>query len=231
MRPRIAALALAISSLAAFGQAQVRAGTFEITPFYGYLWGGSFARGTTGIYAQRVDMEGAGVYGVGAGYFFNSVNEVELRWARSQTHFVPDNHDGGGPIFGNDGNDVRLGDLTIDYYMANWIFNFGHSRFVPYISIGAGAAVLDPNDARILCPTAPCPEASSATRFTAAIGGGVKYYFNRHIGLRFDGRANETYLNSGHGGCSFDNGHGFCSSSGSNWLVNGEVSGGVIFAF
>ncbi|HEY6929481.1 MAG TPA: outer membrane beta-barrel protein [Thermoanaerobaculia bacterium] len=226
MKSRVAWLFVIALCAASAASAQVRRGTFEITPFAGYLWGGHFDAGSNALFQQRVDVEDHLDYGVGVGYFWTSLNEFEFRWSESRTHFVNSN---GSPVFGPSGQE--LADLDIDYYMGYWTLNFGHQRAVPYFTFGAGAAVLNPGQRTdIPCPTTGCVEPSSATRFTASMGGGVKLYVNRNFGFKFDGRFYDTYLNS-HNCRTFNNGNTFCSDNHSSWLLNGEATGGLVISF
>lgn len=198
---------------------QIREGTVEISPFAGYLFGGEFARGSTSLFDTRVEADDDATYGVRLGYNMTDTVEMEFQASRTKTSFVTnDNHD----LFGSNGPD--LGDLTIDYYMGYGTFNFGHRRAVPYITIGAGVARLDPN--------VPNTNARSDTRFTGSIGVGVKAFVNPHFGFRFDGRGYATSLGNNDRnnrfGCNdnfFDN----CDSK--EWLTNGEISAGLLFAF
>ena len=204
-------------STAAF--AQVREGTVEISPYAGYLFGGEFARGSTSLFDARVEVDDDATYGVRLGFNLTDTAEMEFQASRTKTAFVTnDSHD----VFGPNGQE--LGDLTIDYYMGYGTFNFGHRRAVPYITIGAGVARLDPN--------VPNTNARSDTRFTGSLGIGVKAFVNPHFGFRFDGRGYATSLgnNDRHDrfGCNndfFDN----CDSK--EWLTNGEISAGLLFAF
>jgi hypothetical protein len=110
---------------------------------------------------------------------------------------------------------VRLGRLDINYWMGYGTFNFGHGRAVPYVSIGAGVATLDPD-------VDTAPGATSDTRFTGSIGTGVKLFFTPHFGMRFDGRYFGTLLNE-------DNIDNCCSNT--EWLSNWSTTGGLVFAF
>jgi hypothetical protein len=204
--------ALFLLLLPGAAHAQIREGTFEISPFYGYLWGGEFAHGTNSLFNQTVDLDDHDTFGVRMGYNATQVFQFELQWSRTDTHFI--SHDSG-ELFGPGG--VRLGDIKVDYWMGYSTFNFGHHRVVPYFTIGAGVAHLDPSGT-------PLP-ASSDTRFTASMGGGLKVFVTPHFGFRFDGRGYSTYLNDDCGGHDH---HDHCDS---HWLTNGEGSGGLVFAF
>jgi len=213
----VLALAAGVSTVAL---GQIREGTVEISPYAGYLFGGEFARGSTSLFDVRVEADDDATYGVRLGYNMTDNVEMEFQASRTKTAFVTDDdHD----LFGSNGQ--SLGDLTIDYYMGYGTFNFGHRRAVPYITIGGGVARLDPN--------VPNTNARSDTRFTGSLGIGVKAFVNPHFGFRFDGRGYATSLgnrdrNDRRFGCDnnfFDD----CDSK--EWLTNGEISAGLLFAF
>ncbi|HEY3203383.1 MAG TPA: outer membrane beta-barrel protein [Thermoanaerobaculia bacterium] len=216
MKIRVSALLFcAILASAGVATAQVRQGTVEISPFAGYLFGGTFARGSNALFTSAVDVDDHATYGGRLGVNLSSLFELEFQYSRTDTSFVT--RDTGG-VF--DGGRQDLGDLNIDYYMGYLTFNFGHRRVVPYFTMGAGAAHLDPR--------VPGVSASADTRFTASLGGGLKVFVTPHFGLRFDGRGYTTSLGKGrHISCNdfFDT----CSDR--HWLTNGEATGGLIFAF
>jgi hypothetical protein len=191
--------------------AQLRAETVEISPFYGRLFGGEFARGSNSLFNEKVDVDDANTYGVRVGYNATDNFEFEVQASRTDTHFI--SHDSG-EVFGGSGE--RLGDLRIDYLLGYGTFNFGHRRAVPYVSLGAGVAHLQPS-------ATPTP-AHDSTRFTASLAAGVKVFLNPHIALQGGLRGYATYLNSSDT-CHHDN----CNDA--HYLDNGEISGGLTFAF
>lgn len=218
MKRTTAGLALAAAlfafALPGTARAQLREGTVEISPFYGYLWGGEFAHGSNSLFNQTVDLDDHETFGGRVGYNATETFQFEFQWSRTDTHFV--SHDSG-ELFGPGG--VRLGDLRIDYWMGYGTFNFGHHHVVPYFTIGGGIGHLKPSGT--LLPS------SADNRFTGSLGGGLKAFVNPHFGFRFDGRGYSTYLNSDDD-CHHDDHH---DCGGSHWLTNFEGSGGLIFAF
>jgi hypothetical protein len=216
------ALALVLGGLAfaATASAQVRDRTFEISPFGGYLFGGEFESGTTALFDFDVDTDDAATYGIRLGYNLNSSFQLELQLSHTDTEFVTGEDDG---LFGPD-PDEELGDLDVDYLLGSMVFNFGRGRAVPYVSLGGGVARLDPQ----------LPGAEEETRFTATLGGGVKAFFTPHFGLRFDGRGYATSLGESDDDDDFfcdDDFFDDCDSDRNEWLTNGEVSIGLLFAF
>lgn len=222
MKPRLfvsLVFAVAFLALARPAAAQVvRQGTFEISPFAGYLFGGEFARGTTSLFNTRVNVADHFDFGGRIGYYVTSKFGIEAQYTRTETDFVTrDRNDHG--LFERSSRQ-KLGGLDIDYFLGSMSFNFGHRRVVPYVMVGAGAARLDPHVSG--------STTSSETRFTATVGTGVKAFFTRNLGMRFEGRYYGTSLpDSDRRSCDsrFDR----CDNR--NWLSNGDLTGGLLFSF
>jgi outer membrane beta-barrel protein len=221
MKFRVLAFTLLAAAASAAATAQVREGTVEISPFAGYLFGGEFARGSTSVFDFEVQADDDATFGVRLGYNLTDSFEMEFQASRTETAFVTKDNE----LF--DPNEQAFGDLTIDYFMGYGTFNFGRRRAVPYITIGAGVARLDPN--------VPGTNARKDTRFTASLGIGVKAFVNPHFGFRFDGRGYATSLGDRNNEDDFfcDNDGFFrdCDSNRTDWLTNGEISAGLVFAF
>jgi len=230
MKTRIAIVVLALTA-ASFARAQEsytvvhvesqeHRNHFEISPFGGYLFGGHFDRGSNSLFTTDVDVDDQATYGARFGYLFNRYFELEFQYSRTESHFVTHNGD---QLFGPDAQ--PLGKLNIDYFLGYMTFNFGHNpHVIPYITLGAGAANLD--------PTVAGRNASSETKFTASLGGGLRTMFTPHFGLRFDGRLYTTLLDNGdnnNSGCN--NNRNNCHDHNNNWLTNGDVTGGLVVSF
>lgn len=217
MKFRVSVLILLAAATAALAKAQVREGTVEIAPFAGYLFGGEFARGTTSLFDARVDVDDEATYGLRFGYNVTENFQMEVQASRTDTKFVTDDDE----LFGPGGE--RLGDLRIDYLLGYGTFNFGHRRAVPYVTLGAGVARLDPD--------VPGTSTNRDTRFTASLGVGVKTFINPHFGFRFDGRGYATDLPDRGDRFGCDDFFHDCNDDERDWLTNGELSAGLIFAF
>lgn len=226
-RSRIPAFLIAFFFLllAPICSAQVRGGTVEINPFAGYLFGGRFAQGTLAIFDTKVDVDNHATFGGRLGWNITSKFEIEAQVSRTETAFVTP---GSREVFGDSGK--RLGDLRIDYLLGYGTFNFGHGRAVPYFTMGMGAARLEADICRgvVTIPENPCVNPDRDTRFTASAGVGVKTFITPHVGLRFDGRYYGTLLRDSDRDRRC--GDRRCDNR-TDWLSNGDVTGGLIFAF
>src|SRR4051812_26028120 len=213
MKLRGSLLVLALFATAASASAQYRGGTVEINPFAGYLFGGNLGHfhdfNSDDFDHTHLDVEDHVTYGGRVGYNFTNLWEAELEYAQSDTHLELDSHHDNVP-------DQRFGDLRFQYFMAYMTLNFGHGRFVPYFTLGSGAANLRQEF--------PGSFSNSEVRYTAGVGGGVKIFVTPHFAFRLDGRSYSTYL-SDHSVCGPD----FCSNA--TWVSNFVANGGFVVAF
>ena len=192
--------------------AQTTPQAIEISPFAGYLFGGSLTHSispdTHLSVADRLD------YGLRLGFNATPHLEPEIQWTRTETNITGT----GAPV-----------SLDIDYLLAGLSFNFCAGNIRPYLTLGVGAALLNSDD-RIRGP--------STTRFAATAGIGVKAFLTPNIGVRLEGRGYTSELP----GSSFPftcigppsvppGGPVFPTPCINGWLLNGDVTGGLIFAF
>ncbi len=212
MRSRVSLLAFAVLLVvAASASAQYRGGTVEINGFAGYLVGGNighFRDFNNDCCHTDLDVDDHLAYGGRIGYNFTNLWEVETEFTQSDTHLDLDHH--------NNLPDEQIADLRFQYFMGYLTVNFGSSRFVPYFTVGSGAANLRSEFAGF--------PSNSEVRYTASAGGGIKIFLNPHFAFRFDGRFYSTYL-SGRAICGPD----FCTNN--TWVTNFVPNGGFIVAF
>jgi|RhiMetdeSRZDD1v2_1073273.scaffolds.fasta_scaffold00508_12 opacity protein-like surface antigen len=213
MRSRVSVLALAVLvAVAASASAQYRGGTVELSGFAGYLVGGNighFHDFNNNCCHTDLDVDDHLAYGGRIGYNFNNRFEIETEYTQSDTHLELDTH--------NNLPNQQIADLRFQYFMAYMTVNFGgSSRFIPYFTLGSGAANLRSEF--------PGFQSQSEVRYTASAGGGIKIFLNPHFAFRFDGRFYSTYL-SGRAICGPD----FCTNN--TWVTNFVPNGGLVFAF
>jgi hypothetical protein len=224
MRFRFVALAacLAFATVAGQAVAQDRAGTWEISPFAGGYFGGRlygnytvpFSSGTVSN-VRFLEPDDDLAYGARLAYNITRHFGFEVDWTSSRTDLrSPD-------FFGSFPRNLKVGTLRQNVYEANAIFNFGSRHVIGYVGIGAGDAVLKQDVAGI--------DPSAKGRFTANISAGGKFFFVPRFGLRIDGRYRTIDLRSDDGSSCGHN--SFCDNRRGNWSYNGEVTGGLVFAF
>jgi len=202
MSPPTRAFALATLVLAV--AAGARAQSVQVTGFGGWDFGGS-VRDTA--FDESRSFEAALAYGGAVSFPISESWRFELLYSRQETQL----EDGLAPAF----------DVTIERYLGGFQeekpLGEGRARWFGTVWLGATRFV----------PGLGGFEAQ--TKFGAGLGLGVKTYFGKNVGLRFETRGYWTLV-SGEGGMACVNGNCLFAFSGSG-LWQGDVSGGLILAF
>lgn len=182
---------------------------FEITPYYGHSFLGSFEIDDYEFGRLDLEIDDATVDGIVIGFPIRRNLHLELFLNEQETGFGLDE----GPFLGA----THLGGIDVNYYQAgvSWTASMGQVR--PFASLGAGVTRLAPNSDFL-------PESES--HFSVGFGGGVKIFFADHVGFRLDARLLVTDT-SGEDACC----HGCCYGAERDDLVQGLVSAGLVFAF
>jgi hypothetical protein len=213
--------------------AQDRTGTWEISPFAGAFFGGrlygTLPQGGPGVGPlgnsnhSFLNEDDDLAYGARLAYNVTRHFGFEVDWTSSRTDLHNPNLVG--PVGGVLVRNLKVGTLRQNVYEANALFNFGRRRVIGYVGIGAGSAVLKREVAGV--------DPSSTGRFTANLSAGGKFFFVPRVGLRLDARVRTIDLRSDdRDGFSCDHDHdSFCNDRRGRWSYNGEVTGGLIFAF
>jgi opacity protein-like surface antigen len=210
---------LALGLAAAPAHAQLmevsEAKRFEITPIFGYQWGGSFDTGSGGaLGAGQLQLEDSYAWGGIISFLAQMGSAVELTYLRQDSDIIFDPSGGGAQI--------PLGGFAMNYVQIGGRQEFGHSeKLRPFIQGSLGINVLDPKDGDL----------GSSTRFSWSLGGGAKYMFSSgRVGIRSDIRFWSTPVPSGEIGvwCGF---YACVASEGTDWITQGQVSGGLVLAF
>jgi opacity protein-like surface antigen len=114
----------------------------------------------------------------------------------------------------SNGNTGELFTMTINQLHGNLVYEFRDTAAVmPFVFGGLGATRLD------------APDLDSETKLSWAVGGGVKWFPLRHVGIRAQARFKPTQLNDGSG--DFCNPFGFCQTL----LTHFDVGAGAVFRF
>jgi len=180
--------------------------SFEVTPFVGYRFGGDFRDSVTGA---GLDIDDSESYGIVLGKNMSPETQLEFLYSHQTTELKSTG------LF----SATSLTDLDIDYYHLGGSYIWNPKRKMrPFIQASVGVAHLNPDRGGL----------GSETRFSFGIGGGLKYFLTKHIGLRLDGRALGTLLNSNSavfcsGGCTIN------VQGSTLWQFEGNL--GLVFAF
>jgi opacity protein-like surface antigen len=198
---------LALCSCSASAQTR-----FEIQPFVGYKFGGGTDVGPNTLGLSHIDIDSSIAYGVTATYNPSEHTGVEFLWNHQPTN-------ASGALVGGGTYPIKIG-ATLDQFHGNFLYSFaGHeSKVEPFVLFGLGATDMH-------------GDGSSTTKFSWAVGGGLKYFVSRHVGFRVQARYVPTYLYSTSGGV-WCNWWGYCWVVPNDHFLNqGDVTGGVILRF
>jgi hypothetical protein len=138
---------------------------FDLTPLVGYRTYLGFPTGHSP--SPHLVFGGGPSYGVSAGVRLDEENLIELRWARQNS----DVHLRGSAAPGEEAVlDQFQADFTHEYILEEW-----PQWARPFVIGSAGATHIRSGTS------------SNFTRFSFGIGGGIKFYFTRHFGVRLQG--------------------------------------------
>lgn len=180
---------------------------FEVTPFVGYRAGGTLGDSLTGF---GLDIKNSESYGVVLGYRTSLHTMVEiLAFNHQSTALRPKG------LF----SQPSIIDLNVDYYHLGGTYIWRpEKRLRPFLQASLGATLFSPDRADL----------ESEFNFSFGLGGGIKFFIIKHIGLRLDARALGTVQ---------DKDSPFFCSSGCTTKTQGNIlwqyqgSLGIIFAF
>jgi hypothetical protein len=201
-----AALLLAFTLAAAAPATAQPPQRFELTPQLGYRFAGELD--SREFVAADVEVDESAVVGVTFDIPIAPGFQLELLARHQDTAFVTDS----GVLEPSE----ELGDLTVTHAHAGLLFQWGPGQVNGFVVVSGGVASLDPEGAGL----------DSETRLSGSFGGGLKIFFNRNVGMRFEGRAFWTDFES-----EFDDDRRRRRDTYDDALVQGEATVGVIVAF
>jgi len=204
-------------------------GRFEVTPFVGYETSGTYpidvlsGRGGSLALVDHLRVNDALSYGSFLGYNLTENAQLEFMWDRNNTSYSA--------------RDIttlqyfKAYNSDIDQFQFGGLYMFRNSehRLRPYVAASLGFTH-DSNGNVTTSGSTSAGTTQNRTAFAYSVGGGVKYYLNRHVGLRGDLRFLPTYGNSSNG-VYCDPFFGCYSARIRNYLDRGNFVGGLIFRF
>ncbi|MGH9710066.1 MAG: outer membrane beta-barrel protein [Candidatus Acidiferrales bacterium] len=181
---KIVALVFILGCGASAALAQSR--NIEITPFGGAKLGGKIAVNSPNT--DNILIKSSVDYGALFDYGFWDTFQAEFMWNRQPTSLSAHNP--------NDGTVAKLSNINLDAYQFGILYNFRdtQAKVRPFFGAGVGfthfGKATDSQGQSIL---------PFGNRLSYNIGGGVKYYFDRFVGLRLDARWMPSRTTTGQG--------------------------------
>jgi len=177
--------------------------SFEISPFYGYRFGGSLQSST----GESLSLKAGPSYGLALDVGpRDSDMKFELLWSRQES----------GVDFNGLGN-LREMDVTVDEFMFGCIYERGQGKFHEYYTGLVGATVFGPDGG------------DSTAYFGIEVGGGVKYFVLKNLALHVDLRGFCNFVETQ--GAVFSSGGYTVAYFSGSLLWQGEVSAGLTLSF
>lgn len=206
-------IAAALLLAAIPSRAQAR---FEIDPFVGYETTASYpvyslTGPSSGDPIDRLRVNGSTAFGTFLDYSLTEHFQPEFMWNRNNTSYSA--HD----LFMNTYIDGYHS--VIDQYQFGGLYMFRSSdvSLRPYVAASLGFTHDENGDST-----------PNRTEFSYSVGGGLKYYMTRHLGLRADLRYLPTYGNSSNELYCY---YGCYYANVAHFLNRGSFTGGIIFKF
>lgn len=206
---------------------------FEIGVFSGLRFGGSFVnagyRNNTILeeldVASGLQFGGSFYYAMGTPYpeeralmfeLLINYQKSDLRFKPASISGVPDSILS---IYEVDGDKLILGEVNVTYIHGGILYELGgDSDWIPHLNFGLGATIYSADEGDL-----------KKTKFSFSFGGGLTRQFTTTIGGRLQMSGYMTPLPSDVYWID-DNGGNFRSAEGI-FFFQGEISGGLVFAF
>ena len=188
----------------------------EITPIAGWRFGGTTSESVTS-YIEKINVKDSLSWGATVEFPVTVWGSVEVLWAHQNTDLTAKF------TAGTIGFDDKLSHLNVDTFQVGgmWMSGDPSNKARLYFDVLFGATLLTPS-----------PEFNSIWRFSASVGGGIKYYLGDHFGLRLGARWLPVYINSSSSaGSTCDPIYGCYTWYGTNYLNQGDAYGGLILRF
>jgi len=202
-----------------YGSSSYEGGRFEVTPFVGTRFGGKID--LTSQNDPNVDylkIKSSIDYGVIGDVSFWGNFQGEFMWNRQPTNLT--SHD---PITNTL---TKVSDMNFDMYQFSLVYNFlsPERRLRPFVVAGLGFShygVSPVNGQSVL---------DFSNRFAYNLGGGAKFFFTPHVGLRAEVRWSPSHTTTGTA-TYCDPFFGCYPATVANKAEQGQANAGIIFRF
>ncbi len=189
----------------------------EITPAAGWRFGGTTAEPATGA-VETVTIPDSLSWGATVEYAFSSWGSIEALWSHQNSELRASFTASAAA-----GLEPKIAHLSADTLQIGgmWMSGDASSRARLYLDLLFGVTLLTPS-----------PGLTALTRFSASVGGGVKYYLADHFGLRLGARWMPVYVNPAEGAYeSCGDATGCVTYYGKSILSQADAYGGLILRF
>lgn len=212
---RISGLALGVLLLItpAISRAQ---GKVELSPFGGYMFGGSL-----NFYEGKFKVNNAANYGVAMDIKLDSETQIELMWTQMGTDAKFE------PYYGYDYLATNTFDMNVGYIQIGGVREMDLDKVRPFGVFTLGTTYFIPKNVEFADPS--YVDIDDEWLFSMTLGGGAKIWFTDRVGIRLQGNLMLPMFWGGAGFTVGAGGSGFYVGTGTS-MVQGSFTGGLIFA-
>jgi opacity protein-like surface antigen len=174
----------------------------ELTPLVSYTTEAGIDHVAAGV--EDLTVSRGVTWGAQGTYFLTEHIGVEALWTYQSANVSMTSNGSTGELF----------TMTMNQLHGNVVYQFREAAaLTPFVFGGLGATRMDARDL------------DAETKLSWTVGGGVKWFPLRHVGMRGQARYKPTQLNDG--SAEFCNPFGFCQTA----LTHFEIAAGAIFRF
>jgi opacity protein-like surface antigen len=212
-------LFLVFTASALRAQSEYVYGRYEITPFFGSRFGGNIDLSQQGNpNVDYLKIKSSEDYGIMGDITFWQNFQGEFMWNRQPTSLTSHNP--------NNDTLSPVGSMNFDMYQFSVLYHFlsPERKLRPFVVAGLGFSHYGAGQVN------GQPVLGFSNRFAYNLGGGAKYYFSPHWGVRLEARWSPTHTTSGLT-TYCDPFYGCYPATAANKAEQGQVNIGVIYRF
>ncbi len=194
-------------------------GMVEISPFGGYMFGGSL-----NCYEGKIKVDNNANYGVAVDFKVAKDTQLELMWTQMNTSGRFE------PYYGYLQYQGEF-DMNVGYIQIGSVREFDMDNVKPFGVFSLGTTYFIPKDVTFDDDSyfSPGTTIDPAWKFSMILGGGAKIWLSDRVGIRLQGNLMLPMFWSSTGFAIGTGGGGFYVGGGTS-MVQGDFTGGLIFA-
>jgi opacity protein-like surface antigen len=191
-------------------------GKVEISPFAGYMFGGSL-----NFYEGKLKAENNLNYGVAVDFKLEEDTQIELMWTQMGTTAQFE------PYYGYYELATNSFDMNVGYIQIGGVREMNLDQIRPFGVFTLGTTYFIPKDVTYINDEPV--DVESQWKFSMTLGAGAKIWFTDRVGIRLQGNLMLPMFWSSTGFAVGTGGGGFYVGGGTS-MVQGNFTGGLIFA-
>lgn len=207
--------ALVIILLLAPTIALAQSDRIELTPSFGFRWGGKILAEDSSLLTHDVKLRSSETYGLNLGMPLGEHAQIELFVQHQSTELAEDSG-----LFAPGSGAVDV-DVTYSHIGFLWQWPLDHADIAPFVATSLGVGHVSPN----------LTGARAEDRFSGSLGWGFKFRLRDNVGLRIEQRGFFTDLSGNNGDDHHDRHCDDWDECDSHALFQTSVTAGLVIRF